>query len=268
MSRAEEGVRAVQRGKVWLVGAGPGDPELLTVRAAKLLAGAPVVAYDELVSPAILSLARQDAERIAVGRRANGCRHHDARIHPLVVMRALEGKEVVRLKGGDPFIFGRGGEEAEELSTARIPFEVVPGISAALGGAARMGIPLTHRECSSSVTLATAHAARDGSVELEGAVTREGTIVFYMGLSRIEATCAALVATGRAPQTPAAVISHATLGDERVVVGTLADIAPRVREADLEAPALLFVGEVVARRVESSDWSDTLNEARERTATG
>src|SRR5262249_28656794 len=143
MSCTDEGVRAVRRGKVWLVGAGPGDPQLLTVRAAGLLAKAPVIAYAELVSPAILSLGRDDAERIPVGRRAKGCRHHEARIHPLVVVRAIEGKEVVRLKGGDPFVFGRGGEEAEELAAARIPFEVVPGISAALGAAARMGIALT-----------------------------------------------------------------------------------------------------------------------------
>jgi uroporphyrin-III C-methyltransferase/precorrin-2 dehydrogenase/sirohydrochlorin ferrochelatase len=268
MSRASEGVRSVRRGKVWLVGAGPGDPELLTVRAARLVATAPVIAYDELVSPAILSIARSDAERIPVGRRAKGFRYNEARIHPLVVVRALEGQEVVRLKGGDPFVFGRGGEEAEELAAARIPFEVVPGISAALGGAARMGIPLTHRECASSVTLATAHAARDGEVELGGNVPLDGTIVFYMGLSRIEATCAALVAGGRSRETPAAVISRATLDGERVVIGTLADIGPRVRDAGLEAPALFVVGEVVARRVETSDWTEESGEAKERTAAG
>jgi uroporphyrin-III C-methyltransferase len=268
MRRTSEGVRTVRRGKVWLVGAGPGDPELLTVRAARLVAAAPVIAYDELVSPAILSLARSDAERIPVGRRANGCRHHDARIHPLVVVRALEGKEVVRLKGGDPLVFGRGGEEAEELAAARIPFEVVPGISAALGAAARMGIPLTHRECASSVTLATAHAAQDGQDELGDNLPREGTIVFYMGLSRLDETCAALVAGGRAPETPAAVISRATLEGERMVIGTLACIGPRVRAAGLQAPALLVVGEVVGRRVESSDWSEWSGGASDRTAAG
>jgi uroporphyrin-III C-methyltransferase len=250
------------------VGAGPGDPELLTVRAARLVATVPVIAYDELVSQEILSLARDDAERIPVGRRANGCRHHEARIHPLVVVRAIEGKEVVRLKGGDPLVFGRGGEEAEELAAARIPFEVVPGISAALGAAARMGIPLTHRECASSVTLATAHAARDDEVVLRGDVPREGTIVFYMGLSRIEATCAALVTGGRAPETPAAVISRATLVGEQVVVGTLANIAALARDAAVEAPALLVVGEVVARRVKSSDWGRLLADADDRTAMG
>jgi siroheme synthase len=149
-------------------------------------------------------------------------------------------------------VFGRGGEEAEELSAARIPFEIVAGVSAALGAAASAGIPLTHRECASSVTLATAHAAREeGSGDLLANVPARGTIVFYMGLGRIEGTCAALVAAGRSPRTPAAVISHATLTDERIVLGTLADVAERTRIAGLEAPALLVVGEVVERRVVS-----------------
>jgi uroporphyrin-III C-methyltransferase len=252
MNDEHDGVRCVRRGKVWLVGAGPGDPELLTMRAHRLVAQARVVAFDELVSSAILELAPADAERIPVGRRAAGCRHHEARIHPLIVVRALEGKDVVRLKGGDPFVFGRGGEEAEELHAARVPFEVVPGISAALGAAASLGIPLTHRECSSSVTLATAHAAtQDGDIGWEKIAPAQGTLVFYMGLGRLEQTCAALVASGRAQGTPAAVVSRATLPDQRVVVGTLADLAQRVRAADLQPPALLIVGEVVARRVVS-----------------
>jgi len=258
MRNRADGVRSIRRGKVWLVGAGPGDPELLTVRAHRLLTSASVVAYDELVPSGVLALAPATAELIPVGRRAGGCRHHDARIHPLVVERALEGKEVVRLKGGDPFIFGRGGEEAEELAVARIPFEVVPGISAALGAAAAAGVPLTHRECAASVTLLTAHAAlardvREGepATELLANVPREGTLVFYMGLGRLEETCAALVAGGRSPETPAAVMSKATMPDAQTIVGTIATLAGRVRDAKLEAPALLVVGEVVARRVES-----------------
>jgi uroporphyrin-III C-methyltransferase len=250
MSSRVDGVRVIRRGKVWLVGAGPGDPELLTVRAYRLLAGARVVAHDELVSPEILAVVHPDAELIAVGRRAGGCRHHEARIHPLVLERALEGMEVVRLKGGDPLVFGRGGEEAEELAAARIPFEVVPGISAALAAAASALIPLTHRECAASVTLATAHAAR-GEPHVAANVTREGTLVFYMGLARVSETCAALVAGGRALETPAAVVSQASLPGERVIVGTLADMAMRVQENGAEAPALLIVGEVVARRVQS-----------------
>ncbi len=257
MSRPMDGMRAIQRGKVWLVGAGPGDPELLTVRAHRLLERATVVAYDELVTPAILALAPESAERIAVGRRANGCRHHDARIHPLVVERALEGKEVVRLKGGDPLVFARGGEEAEELAAALIPFEIVPGISAALGAAATANIPLTHRECAASVTLVTAHVAHDPA-GVAPVAPREGTLVFYMALGRIEETCAALVASGHTADTPAAVISRATMPDAQVVVGTLSDIAPRVREAGVQAPALLIVGDVVARRVIAVSPSEAL----------
>lgn len=263
-----DGVRAVRRGKVWLVGAGPGDPELLTVRAHRLIASARVVAYDELVSSAILALAPVDAERIPVGRRAGGCRHHEARIHPAIVLRALEGEDVVRLKGGDPFVFGRGGEEAEELNAARVPFEVVPGISAALGAAASTGIPLTHRDCASSVTFATAHAAASEAGDPIPSPPPEGTAVFYMGLGRLDATCAALVAAGRPAATPAAVVSHATLPDERVVTGTLADIASKAREARLEAPAILIVGDVVARRVVSGRIraAEDLPEGAERTA--
>jgi uroporphyrinogen III methyltransferase/synthase len=264
MSSRVDGVRPIRRGKVWLVGAGPGDPELLTVRAHRLLVSASVIAYDELVPAGVLALASPDAELIPVGRRARGCRHHEARIHPLVVERALEGKDVVRLKGGDPFVFGRGGEEAEELAAARVPFEVVPGISAALGAAAAAALPLTHRECAASVTLVTAHAAHsgagheagEGELDLLANVPREGPLVFYMGLGRLEETCAALVAGGRSPQTPAAVMSKATLPDSRLVVGTLETVAALAREAALEAPALLVVGEVVARRVESPAIAD------------
>jgi uroporphyrin-III C-methyltransferase len=250
MSQRTDGVRSVRRGKVWLVGAGPGDPDLLTVRAHRLLAGASVVAYDELVSSAIMAIAPTGAELIAVGRRAKGCRHHEGRIHPVVVERALDGQDVVRLKGGDPFVFGRGGEEAEELAAASIPFEVVPGISAALGAAASAGIPLTHRECASSVTFVTAHAVgEDGDVSRR--VPQSGTLVFYMGLERIEATCVALVNGGRQKETPAAVVSRATMSDQRLVIGTLADIAARVLAAQVDGPAILLVGDVVARRVES-----------------
>jgi uroporphyrin-III C-methyltransferase len=252
MSNPLEGVRPVRRGTVFLVGAGPGDPDLLTVRAHRLVTTARIVAFDELVSPAILALVPPEAELVPVGRRAGGCRHHEARIHPTIVLRALEGRDVVRLKGGDPFVFGRGGEEAEELHAVRVPFEVVPGISAALGAAASTGIPLTHRDCSSSVTLATAHAAKeDGAPQLPPGIPADGTVVFYMGLGRIDAVCAALVGAGRAPETPAAVVSRATLPDERVVVSTLAGIADAARAAAVEAPALLIVGEVVARRVVS-----------------
>jgi uroporphyrin-III C-methyltransferase len=220
------------------------------VRAYHLLQTASVVAYDELVTPEILSIAPASAERIPVGRRASGSRHHNARIHPCVIERALKGKDVIRLKGGDPLVFGRGGEEAEELALAGIPFEFVPGISAALAAAAAMGIALTHRDCASSVTLATAHAARGAEAHSRSA-GREATLVFYMALGRIEETCAGLVASGRTADTPAAVVSRASLPDARVVTGTLGDLGARVREAALRAPALLIVGDVVARQVVS-----------------
>jgi uroporphyrin-III C-methyltransferase len=236
-------------GKVWLVGAGPGDPELLTVRAHRLLTAARVVAHDELVSPAILALAPGEAEKIPVGRRAKGCRHHEERIHPLVVERALEGHEVVRLKGGDPLVFGRGGEEADELAAAGIPFAIVPGITAALGAAASSGIPLTHREHSSSVTFATAHVAPANQTTNETTIGIElptrGTVVFYMALGRIEPTARGLVSAGRSKATPAAIVAKATLPEERVVVGTLEDIAARAADAGIEGPALLIVGAVV-----------------------
>ncbi|HEU4537791.1 MAG TPA: uroporphyrinogen-III C-methyltransferase, partial [Polyangiaceae bacterium] len=213
------------RGKVWLVGAGPGDPDLLTVKAARLIASCDVLAHDELVSPEILALAPGAAERIAVGRRAAGPRHHDARIHPLVLTRALEGRDVVRLKGGDPLVFGRGGEEAEELAAARIPFEFVPGITAALGAAASTGVPLTHRECASQITLLTAHPAEGRSGAPPPAPPAEGTLVIYMGLSTLAETCQNLVARGRPHSTPALLVSRATTPRERRLAGTLATIA-------------------------------------------
>jgi uroporphyrin-III C-methyltransferase / precorrin-2 dehydrogenase / sirohydrochlorin ferrochelatase len=244
------GARAIQRGKVWLVGAGPGNPELLTVRAYRLLQNASVVAYDELVSGEVLAIAPASAERIPVGRRASGNRHHDARIHPDVIARALQGKDVIRLKGGDPLVFGRGGEEAEELAREGVAFEFVPGVTAALAAAAAMNIALTHRDCASRVTLTTGHAAGESTSLMRG-IDPEGTLVFYMALGRVEETCEGLVANGRSAGTPAAVVSRASLPDARVVAGTLGDLGALVRRAALEPPAILIVGDVVGRRVTS-----------------
>jgi uroporphyrin-III C-methyltransferase len=238
-------------GTVHLVGAGPGDPELLTVRAARLLGSAAVVAYDELVPEAILALAPEAAELVPVGRRARGVRHHEGRIHPIVLERARAGLDVVRLKGGDPFVFGRGGEEAEELTAAGIPFTVVPGITAALGAAASAGLPLTYRGVSRSVTLATAHREGDAEEPHASELPSDGTLVLYMGLERLERALAALIASGRAPTTPAALVSKATTPSEVVVMGTLGDLAARVRALGLEPPALLLVGEAIARRARS-----------------
>ncbi|MFO0667346.1 MAG: uroporphyrinogen-III C-methyltransferase [Polyangiaceae bacterium] len=239
-----------QAGKVWLVGAGPGDPELLTRKAERLLREADVVAYDELVSEEILALANPFAERIPVGRRARGCKHHEGRIHSAVIQHALRGRMVVRLKGGDPMIFGRGGEEAEELQAAGVPFEFVPGVTAALGAASSQALSLTYRNVSPMVTLATAHPAKDDggswAEKLAATLPRSGTIVLYMGMGALDALARALVAQGRSPETPAMVVSHATLRTERAVTGTLGDIAGRSDAANLPLPGLVIVGEVVA----------------------
>lgn len=229
---------------MFLVGAGPGDPELLTLKAHRILTGAQIVAYDELVSKEILGLARPDAELIPVGRRRGTCPEAPA-IHPIVLARALDGHDVVRLKGGDPMVFGRGGEEAEQLDALAIPFEIVPGISAALGAAASCRIPLTHRDAAASVTFTTAHRRHDAKGEAKPA-----TLVFYMGLATLRETASALVAEGRAPETPVAVVAHATLPTERIEVADLATVADRA--AGLPTPALVIVGEVVARRVVGS----------------
>ena len=257
----DSGVRLTARGRVFLVGAGPGDPELLTMRAYRLLSNAQVVAYDELVSPAILALAPRGAELVPVGRRRGTCPEAPA-IHPVVLERAIAGRDVVRLKGGDPMIFGRGGEEAEQLAALRIPFEIVPGVSAALGAAASAGIPLTHRDASSSVSFVTAHKRHDDDEDdLASRVPREGTVVLYMGLSTLRATARDLIAGGRAPTTPVAVVSHATLPTQRQVIATLATIADAVEAASIPAPALVIVGDVVDRRVVSAGYERALKAA-------
>lgn len=247
----DSGVWLQAKGRVFLVGAGPGDPELLTVRAHRLLTTARVVAYDELVGSEIMALVPNDAELIAVGRRKGTCPGAPP-IHPLVLERALEGHDVVRLKGGDPMIFGRGGEEAEQLAALRVPFEIVPGISAALGAAASTGIPLTHRDAAQSVSFVTAHLKEGAGDVLADRAPKTGTIVLYMGLGTLRINAARLVAMGRAPTTPVAVVAHATLATQRVVVADLATIADAVDEAALPTPALVIVGEAVSKRVTPS----------------
>jgi uroporphyrin-III C-methyltransferase len=262
-------IQLLTRGRVYLVGAGPGDPDLLTVRADRILSSARVVAYDELVSPEILAIVPADAERIAVGRRRGTCPDAPP-IHPAVVERALSGHDVVRLKGGDPMIFGRGGEEAEQLAALKIPFEIVPGISAALGAASATGIPLTHRAASSSVTFATAHLTGDARAEQNGIAERvpeHGTVVLYMGLATLRDTARELVAHGRSPAMPVAVIARATLPDERVVISDLAHVADDVERAELPAPALVIIGDVVGRRVESASLSGANRASRQAATT-
>jgi len=239
-----------RKGMVYLVGAGPGDPGLLTVRAQELLRAADVVAHDALVSPSILSLVGPQAELLPVGRR-HGTGTASYRLHPEVLERAKAGQTVVRLKAGDPLIFGRGGEEAEELAEAGIPFEIVPGVSAALGAAAYAGIPLTHRLYASDVTFVTGHDV-DGShrslTEWPGAATSKGTLVLFMAARKLSANLQRLIVAGRSPNTPAAYVASATTPDQKVIVGTLATLSDKTADVDPTAPALVIVGDVVGMR--------------------
>jgi uroporphyrin-III C-methyltransferase / precorrin-2 dehydrogenase / sirohydrochlorin ferrochelatase len=230
-------------GEVYLLGAGPGDPDLLTLRALQLLQQADVILYDRLVPGEILERARRDAERIFVGKDV-GDRSQQQRINELLVSLARQGKRVARLKGGDPFVFGRGGEELEVLNAHGIPWRVVPGITAALGAAAAAGIPLTHRGLSQSVTLATGHA--DADLDWRALATPGQTAIFYMGVTQLPRIVARLRDAGAAPELPAAIIERATLPGQRVLRARLADIALLARREHVTAPAVLIVGPVVA----------------------
>jgi uroporphyrin-III C-methyltransferase/precorrin-2 dehydrogenase/sirohydrochlorin ferrochelatase len=239
------------RGSVVLVGCGPGAPDLLTLRACRVIAGAEALVYDRLVSPAIVALGPQHAQRIYVGKARSRHTVPQEEINALLVRLARQGKRVVRLKGGDPFIFGRGGEEVEVLARHAIPFEIVPGVTAASGAAACAGIPLTHRDHAHSLTFVTGHLV-DDNMELDWAgLARPGqTVVFYMGLTGLHAICAKLVAHGLAVTTPAAIVQHATLPTQRVLTATLADLAARAKAAALEPPTLIVIGEVVGLQPE------------------
>jgi uroporphyrinogen III methyltransferase / synthase len=234
-------------GRVYLVGAGPGDPGLLTARALELIARADTILYDRLIPFSALDGARADAELLFVGKEGGGDSVPQDRTQALLVERAREGRQVVRLKGGDPFVFGRGGEEALALREAGIDFEVVPGVTAGVAAPAYAGIPVTHRGVSTAVALVTGHEdpSKGGSeLDWQALAAFPGTLVFYMGVRALEEIARSLIEAGRAAEQPVAIVERGTLSDQRTVTGTLATIAARARQENVKAPAITVVGEV------------------------
>lgn len=233
-------------GKVWLVGAGPGDPDLLTLRAARLVMQARLIVHDGLVDPAILALARADARLISVAKRRSRHTMPQDEINALLVREALAGGDVVRLKGGDPFIFGRGGEEAEACRAAGVPVEAVPGISAAIGGAAAALMPLTHRRAASVVSFVAGQCKGLSEQNWAGLAGQGRTLVIYMGLATAEAITEKLIADGLSPEMPVAVIENATRPAMRVLRAPLAGLADLVTRHKVKSPAVIVIGEVTA----------------------
>jgi len=258
-------------GEVTLVGAGPGDPELLTLKALRALQDADVILHDRLVPAAILDLARRDAARICVGKAAGNIGSTQEEINALLIEHANQGRRVVRLKGGDPFIFGRGGEELQALAAAQINFSVVPGITAATGCAAYAGIPLTHRDHAHSVTFVTGHAQDHGKEpdpepDWRALAAPGTTAVFYMGLARLDHIVAKLLEHGASPALPAGIIAQGTRPSQRVVTGTLSTIRGAAAAANLESPAVLIVGQVVALHPALAWFGDSAGVDLSRTA--
>lgn len=256
LSRHTSSNQAKTTGFVSLVGAGPGDPDLLTFRALRLIQSADVLVYDRLVSEAILDIRRQDSELVYAGKAMANHAMPQQSINQLLVDLALEGKHVVRLKGGDPFIFGRGGEEIETLADQSVPFQVVPGITAASGCAAYAGIPLTHRDYAQSCTFVTGHL-RDGTINLQwnSLCDVDQTVVVYMGLTGLGQICAKLIEAGRDGATPAALVQQGTTPTQHVYTGTLETLPAYVEKNDVQAPTLLIIGNVVALR-DKLNWYD------------
>jgi len=260
--------RSIQPGTVFLVGAGPGDPDLLTVKARRLLDSADVVCYDGLVSEAIRDLPPASVDRIDVSKRGDGERTTQAEINDLIIRRARAGDDVVRLKSGDPCVFGRGGEEAEELAAAGVLFEVVPGITSAVAGPGLAGIPPTHRDHASSLTVVTGHedpTKPDSALDwdaLARSVSAGGTLVILMGVGRLPDNAAALRAGGVTPDTPVAMIERSSHPGEFTVTGTLDTITDRAREVGIDSPAVTVVGDVVSVRDRVSEYLRAAGTAR------
>lgn len=247
----------MQTGEVYLVGGGPGDPDLLTFRALRLMQQAEVIVHDRLVSDEVLNLCRRDAERIYVGKERNKHALPQEGINQLLVRLAKEGKRVCRLKGGDPFIFGRGGEEIDTLTQEGIPFQVVPGITAAAGAASYTGIPLTHRDYSQSVVFVTGHL-KDGSMNLNWPALAQPnqTVVFYMGLVGVKIICQELIKHGMPAATPIGLVQKATRRDQRIYTGTLESMPGIVDASDIKPPTLIIVGDVVGLQ-DKLNWYDS-----------
>ena len=252
-------------GKVYLVGAGPGDPELLTLRAVRLLEKADVVVYDHLVSSAVLDFVPQTSERIYAGKRRNEHTMRQEQINALLVKLALEGKQVVRLKGGDPFIFGRGGEELQTLAAQGVAFEVVPGVTAASGVSSYAGIPLTHRDYAQSCIFVTGHL-KAGTADLDwpSLVRPRQTVVIYMGLGGLPEICRQMMLHGASPNLPIAVVQDGSISTQKVVTGTLADMPERVAQAKLKSPCLTLIGDVVKLHDSLAWFSVTANSVVEK----
>lgn len=245
-------------GKVYLVGAGPGDPKLITVRGVECIQEADVIAYDRLANPKLLDYAKPGAELIYVGKLPDRHSWPQEEINNMLAAKALEGKVVTRLKGGDPFVFGRGGEEAAVLAEQNIPFEVVPGITAGIGASAYAGIPVTQRGISSSFAVVAGHECPgkdQSSIRWDKIATAVDTIAFYLGIKNLPMICEKLIEHGRAPQTPVAIIHWGTMPEQRTVVGTLTTIVNIARENNIENPSIILVGEVVEAR-EKIRWFD------------
>lgn len=236
----------MKKGKVWLVGAGPGDPSLITVKGLHCIREANVIVHDRLVNPELIAQASANCEIINVGKTPN---HHPVpqdQINQILIERALAGKNIVRLKGGDPYVFGRGGEEAESLSQHHIPFEIIPGISSSIGGLAYAGIPVTHRDYASSFHVVTGHLCQGNEPQNWRALAQlEGTLIVLMGMTRQEQICQLLIDNGKSPDTPAAAVMYASQQRQKIAKGTLSTLKQEIERKKIEAPALIVIGKVV-----------------------